>query len=280
MPTFLRRSPFLLLFALAIAATAVRGAEPNIQTLEAPSGVRFGVLGEKPAAPAPTLLVFAGGFTDTLANPEFAEVGNLVARQGFLCVSVDVPCHGEDVLSGEPSGLDGWRYRLERGDDLVTAFAAKVSAALDYLIAEGYTDPERISACGTSRGGFIALHLAAAEPRVKQVIAFAPVTDLPVVREFNALKDHELTNSLKLARHADRLADRGIWLCIGNNDERVDTDEAIAFTRAVVKAAAAAGRTADVELHVMTSPGHTIHKTAHPEAAAWLLAHVPAGNAR
>ena len=37
---------------------------------------------------------------------------------------------------------------------------------------------------------------------------------------------------------------------------------------------------ADVELHVMTSPGHTIHKTAHPEAAAWLLAHVPAGNAK
>ena len=65
-------------------------------------------------------------------------------------------------------------------------------------------------------------------------------------------------------------------MCIGNNDERVDTDRAIAFTRELVKAAVAKKQMPQIELHVMNSAGHTIHPTAHDEAAAWLAAQMKA----
>ena len=48
------------------------------------------------------------------------------------------------------------------------------------------------------------------------------------------MEKHAGTRSLSIINSADKLAGRPIWLCIGNNDERVDTDKAIAFTRKVV----------------------------------------------
>jgi hypothetical protein len=75
---------------------------------------------------------------------------------------------------------------------------------------------------------------------------------------------------LALRQCADRLAGRPIWICIGNNDERVSTDDAIALTRQIVQASGAQRKPALVEIHVMTSLGHRIHATAHPEAAAWI----------
>jgi hypothetical protein len=50
------------------------------------------------------------------------------------------------------------------------------------------------------------------------------------------------------------------------------TDEAIAFTRKIVKAAVAEKKPARVELHVMPTVGHSIHATAHDRAAAWVAA--------
>ena len=120
----------------------------------------------------------------------------------------------------------------------------------------------------------MALHLAAADPRVKCVAAFAPVTNLLALSEFAAAKDHVAAKALSLANHAERLAGRPVWMCIGNHDERVSTDDAIAFTRRLTAVGVAAGKskTPPVELHVMPSPGHSIHATAHQEAAAWILA--------
>jgi dienelactone hydrolase len=259
--------------ALAISPAARGEGEGRVQALRTPGGVGFAVLGEKPAAPAPTLFVFAAGAEETLANEDYVKVGRLVARHGWLCVALDVPCHGRDVRK-ESAGLVGWRGRLEKGEPLVSAFTAKASLVLEYLVKERYTDPRRVAACGTSRGGFMALHFVAAEPRVAAVIAFAPVTDLLALREFAGMDKHEATRALALDRHADRLAGRPVWLCIGNQDDRVDTDRVIAFTRRLV--AAAKKPLAPVELHVMPTVGHRIHATAHDEAAAWLLAQTAA----
>jgi CubicO group peptidase (beta-lactamase class C family)/dienelactone hydrolase len=244
------------------------GAGLNI--LRTPAGVRFGVLGPKPAAPAPVLFVFANDIAGTLQNESYNKIGKLLAAQGVVSVAIDLPCHGESVLPGEPQGLDGWAARLKNDNDPIPGLVKDASAALDFLIAEGYADPAKVTACGTSRGGFSALHFAAGEPRVRCVAAFAPVTDLLALREFKGMEAHPRTNELALAKLADKLAGRPVWMCIGNNDERVDTDRAIAFTREVVRASAAAKKPALIELHVMTSVGHTIHPTAHDEAAAWV----------
>jgi dienelactone hydrolase len=173
---------------------------------------------------------------------------------------------------GRAAGLTGWATRLRKDENPVGAFTKQASAVLDYLIAEGYTDREKVAVCGTSRGGFMAVHFTAAEPRVRCVAAFAPVTELSALSEFAGMEKHAGTIALDLRRQADKLAGRPIWMCIGNLDERVDTDRAIAFSRAAVKASAEAQKRSLFELHVMTSVGHTIHPTAHDEAAAWVAA--------
>jgi hypothetical protein len=100
---------------------------------------------------------------------------------------------------------------------------------------------------------------------------------LLALREFAGMQNHQATKALALVNRADKLADRSIWLCIGNDDRRVDTDRAMAFTRKVVQAAAARNKQADLELHVMPVPNHRTHASAHGEAAAWLLRSERAG---
>ena len=266
------RIPILLsVLTLCLALLADESTKPKMTILQTPSGVRFGILGDKPAAPAPTLFVFAGTLETSLGDDNYIKMGLLVAKEGFLCVSLDAPCHGADQKPGEPSGLEGWRARLEKGDDFLAAFNAKASKVLDYLIQERYTDPQKIAAAGTSRGGFLALHFAASDPRVKYVAAFAPVINLLALREFHGLEKHQLTQALTLTNFADKLAGRAFWVCIGNNDQRVGTDYTIAFTRKLTEVAVARDKPANIELHVMPTVGHSIHPTAHDEAAAWLL---------
>lgn len=265
----------VMCMALPVAArigSAGDRSKPAIQMLKTDSGVRFGIYGAKPGKPAPTFFVLAGGVEDSLMRAEFNKIGHLLADKGYLSVSLDLPCHGKDQAVGEPSGIAGWRTRLEKGQPLVGDFARKASVVLDKLIKDGYTDAGKVGAAGTSRGGFMALHLAAAEPRIGWVVAYAPVTDLLAVTEFQGSKNDKPMRDLDLKKHADKLAGRPVWLCIGNDDKRVSTDEAILFTRRLVAAAAGKGKIVPVELHVMPTAGHTIHATAHEESARWVQA--------
>src|SRR5438128_5482306 len=106
------RKIFLLAVLLGLELSAPLQAEekPKIAVLHTPAGVRFGVRGEKPTAPAPTLFVFATGIEQTLDNEDFNKVGRLLAAKGWLSVALDLPCHGKDVKPKEPAGLDGWRH--------------------------------------------------------------------------------------------------------------------------------------------------------------------------
>jgi dienelactone hydrolase len=238
---------------------------------ETSDGIRFGLLDSGQARRAPALLNLSGTLEDSLTNPDFYRVTKVLAPRGVVCVSIDLPCHGRERREGEPeNGLAGWRQRLELDESVVADLVSRASAVLDSLVESERVDPLRIAACGTSRGGFAALHFAAADPRVGCVAAFAPVTDLLALAEFSGLEENVLVRSLDLVNAADVLRDRRVWVCIGNNDERVGTDRAIAFARGVWRAAAACGRPAHVELHVMAVEGHRVHATAHDEAAAWI----------
>ncbi|MEJ1972461.1 MAG: hypothetical protein WDM96_08420 [Lacunisphaera sp.] len=70
---------------------------------------------------------------------------------------------------------------------------------------------------------------------------------------------------------APRLAGRPVWISIGNHDERVGTDSAIAFSRALVAANVARQQDATVELIVHSVPGHSSTERDHERLAAWLL---------
>ena len=269
-------------------ALAVDIEQAKMTFLHTASGVRFGVLGEKAATPSPTLFVFANDIEGTLESDNFNMVGHLLAKRGWLSISLDLPCHGKNLLSGEAGGsLECWRARLESGRNFMPGFMANITDVLDYLIQHRYTDVNRVAVCGTSRGGFIALHFAAVESRVRCVAAFAPVTNLLALREFAGIEQDSpsvlrMVKSLALVNSAEKLAGRSIWICIGNYDQRVNTDYAIAFTRKVVEASVAEDKPANVEIRVLPSEGYQVRvhdnghgipvPSAHKEAAEWILA--------
>ena len=240
--------------------------------------IRFGLIQrDRNPAPAPTLMIFAHAIEEMQKQPVYTEVAAILAERGWISVVIDPPCHGEDRRDGEPAQLDGWRHRLEQQGEFLAAFTTRASAVLDQLIKDGITDVERVAVCGTSRGGFLAYHFAAADRRIKAAAGISPVTRLTALREFSTTSRRELAEGLNVAQLAPKLADRAIWLSIGNNDARVNTDDAIAFTRAVVQAASQPdnpNKVIPVELLVAPSPGHSKIDQAHELLAAWLVKHI------
>lgn len=292
--TFSRRSHFVpalvLLGSLLIDAGFVRADEkqslPPISVLKTTGGIPFAVMGAKPSAPAPTLFVFGSDMNGSLANVDGNKIGHRLAEHGYLSISLDLPCHGADVRPGEnASDLRGWKTRIEQGENIAAVFARKVSQVLDFLIAEKYTDPTQVAVVGTSRGGFIALHCAAAEPRFKQVIAFAPVTHLPALVEFAGAEKNEAVLALTPIHVADKLVGRPMWIIIGNQDLRVSTDDCLALAREVIRKSAGKLDPIPVEMRLVGTIGHRLHASPtpaygqicapHDEAAAWLLAQRP-----
>lgn len=277
--TVFSRACVVLGSLLAFLPQTLRGqdAPPEMRVLHTPEKTRFGLFGKKPAAPAPTLFVLAAGVDDMGKQPIYSQTGRHLARHGWLYVTVDIPCHGNDRRSDEPEGISGWAHRIKTGQDLMGPFTKRCVEVLNFLVAEGYTDPKQVAACGTSRGGFCALHLAAAEPRVRAVTCVSPVTDLLVLREFAGLKPQQV-QSLNIVHLADKLAGRAIWLSIGNHDERVGTDECIAAARRLVAETRRRhpdAKTVPVELIVSPADGHHAIDNAYELAAQFVRKKVP-----
>jgi len=243
----------------------------EVVTLSTPTGVRFGIWGTKVRYPAPTLFVFSSTIEESLGNPYYRQCGNALAEQEFLCVSLDLPGHGLEQHTDEPEGIAAWRFRSDQAEDFVAPFTRQVQNAVDYLIEAGYTDPDRIAACGTSRGGFMALQATAAEPRIRATAAFAPVTNLAKLREYYGATNQYQIKTLSLYSKAEQLAGRSLWLIIGDRDQRVGTDDTIAFARRVSALSLDQSKPADVTLIVQPEPkGHTTPAGSPALAAKWI----------
>ncbi len=261
----------VFLFFLTCSNCFAWEAERTVQTYKTESGVQFGSWGELPGEPAATLIVLASTIEETLGNAYFRQSGNELSKQGYLLISIDLPCHGKQHRSGEPKGLAGWPYRCLQGENFVDETNKRLSAILDYLIKQGHTDPQKIAICGTSRGGYLALQFAAFDSRVKAVAAFAPVTELAALREFQGIEKNAIVQSLALSNQAENLAGRPVWIVIGDRDKRVGTDHAISLARRITNASLAKKMDSKVEFHVIAEPlGHTVPKGSAGQAAKWI----------
>jgi len=249
--------------------------------LRTPSGVEFAIVGTKGARPAPVLFVMGGAAQQIIENESSNLVGYLLAKHGFLSVALDIPCHGKDRRPGEKEGGDCWRARLEKKEDLLSGFMTRLSTVIDFLIKEGYADPDRLGAAGPSRGGFMALHSAAVEPRLRYAVAFAPLTDLLALREFKGIADPAPARALDVMLLVDKLIDRPVLVSIGHNDERVGTRHAMDFALRLMELSKLHKQPMthfwsgdDIKLIVTPSEGatgHSSYRTAHNDAADWIL---------
>jgi dienelactone hydrolase len=259
---------------LAAASVVLAGpVETGIRIERLPDGTRYGIIGGKPERPAPLIVMLQGGLEGALAEPLYTATARLLVRQGYVAVVLDAPAHSEDARAGEGAELAAWCRRLDAGEDLLGALQERVGRLLDWLVREGHADPRRLAVAGTSRGGFLAFHVAAADPRFRCAGAISPVTDLRRLREFDASVRPERAAELAIDRLVTRLAGRPVWISIGNQDERVGTDSVIACSRRLVEAAAGE---APVELHVHAVPGHRSTIRDHELLAAWIAAQLAA----
>ena len=244
----------------------------EVAIMRTPDGIRFGIWGTEMSYPAPTLFIFAGTIELSLGDSYYRQCGNELAGKGFLCVSLDLPGHGLEKREGEPEGLSAWRFRSDKWEDFVSLFTKNVRNVLDYLVKAGYTDSEHVAACGTSRGGFMALQLTAVEKRIKAIAAFSPVTELMALREFSEATNEDFVESLSLKIKADQFVGKSLWLIIGDRDERVGTDNTIEFARRVTNISLKQSKSADVTLIVQPEPaGHTTPAHSPEKAAEWIL---------
>ena len=234
--------------------------------------IPFSVVGPLPTSPRPTVFVFALDRKTSLGKSSFNRAALILRKtHDVLCVSLDMPAHGDDVRPGEKGGLPGWRTRLDKNEDLVADFATRFGRVLDELVAKGYTDPKRVAVIGISRGGFMALHLMAAHPGIMAVAAIAPAMDLSAVEGFKDLNQHPLTQSLKLVPLASRPNfQKPIWITVGNHDTIVGTNLCMDFVRAVAEAAPPGTVLRPVELHVMPGDDHRQPAGTHDKLAQWL----------
>ena len=235
-----------------------------------PAGTAFSILPAATAS-APTLLVCATAADETLTHEMYGSSPRILHARGWNVVALDLPCHGADHREGERQQLEGWRDRVEKGESIVPDWQRRVNDVLDHLVTVGIADPERIYAEGTSRGGYMACQAAAGNPKIRAVAAYAPVTELSALREFEGLDAHPLTRQLDLQNSAVALVNRPLWIIIGNADDRVGTDRAVAFARRVAAAAQDQALAPDVTLQVVPVPGHSSLAEWHDEAVEWFL---------
>lgn len=174
----------------------------------------------------------------------------------YRIVSNDLPCHGHDVRDAEPPELEGWRYRIDRGEDLLGDFIKRCSSKLDDL------GLKKVFCGGISRGGFAALHLSSRDPRFAYVAALSPVTDLLALTEFAGCK----SDTHPLHKDAGILAERSLFLSIQSQDDRVSTKDAIDLVGKIVTGS----RRADVTLCIDPGSEHQVSNAARRAAVEWI----------
>jgi pimeloyl-ACP methyl ester carboxylesterase len=176
---------------------------------------------------------------DATIGPMGTVPSELVSA-GYKLLALDLPCHGADA---DPAflpleQLKCWRKRIEAGDSQIfTRFCSGLSAVLDQL------DVDQAYIVGQSRGGYVGAICAGRDARIRKLVMLAPVTDLQRLTEFNGYTVDATT--FGLARYASALRTIGVRVRVGNDDQRVGTDAAVAFAQSV-----------NASLDVVAIPGH------------------------
>lgn len=220
----------------------------------------------------PALFYFALSGQESLDLDPFNQPSVFLSEDPVHVFSFDLPGHGEGF--NKLHAMQYWAKELNLHHDIVSNFAEEGMHNISILIDEGYIDPDRIAVAGLSRGGFLAAHLAAKDPRISAILGYAPLTQLNVLEEFSSLSQDQFLQSLNLKNIADALADKKLRFYIGNRDIRVGTEECFQCVKAITEAAYKKGiRSPQTELVISPSIGHNGHGTApyiFQEGIHWL----------
>lgn len=222
--------------------------------------------------PLPALFYFALSGEESLRQDPYNQPVAYLASPHLRIFSADLPYHGQGRSAKDAMPL--WIKELSSGSDIITPFVDEICVAVEELHAQGALIPQRIAACGLSRGAFIAFHVAARLHGIRTLCGFAPLTSCPALREYAHVPHHPLFDALDARHLAHALCDRKLRFYIGNNDTRVGTRSCFHLVETLVeKALQRQVRSPAIELHILPSIGYMGHGTATEtfhQGAAWL----------
>jgi pimeloyl-ACP methyl ester carboxylesterase len=211
--------------------------------------------------PLPAIIYFTSTAQESLTLDPYNQPVQCLAEDSIRIFSFTLPGHGEGTPNANMMSV--WAESMELGQDIVGDFVRKAKQNIDYLVGQGYIDPNHLAVSGLSRGGFLATHLAAHDERIKTVLGFAPLTSFEVLEEFRAIAGQPFVQALDLRSIADKLVHKRLRFYVGNRDLRVSTEACFRFIMQLTETAYQNGvRSPHVELIIGPSIGHKGHGTA------------------
>lgn len=195
--------------------------------------------------PLPSFFYFSLSGPDSLCLDPFNQPVQFLQGKMIRVFSMTLPGH-EPPLEAKDA-LQVLVDDFAKGRDPIGAFLDSFETALAFAIKEQFVDPKKMTVGGLSRGGGIAFHAAARDERLKQVLAFSPVTKLSSLKEFKSLN---ITSY-----DAPKLVDKRIRIYISNNDTRVGTRNCFDFVEKLVESSP------KTELFIYPAIGHQGHGT-------------------
>ena len=174
------------------------------------------------------LLSFAMDKYTSLNIRPYNITADMFLKNGHRVLSFDLPNHGERIDKyGE--NIEGFRNALIDGADPFLVFLTDADAVINYCINEGIVNLGNIFVCGTSRAGYLAIRLLAANCKVSAAAAYAPVTDWGCLSEFVKDVDSDIVKNIRLSSYVDKIAGKPIFITIGSEDKRVSSQSCCRF---------------------------------------------------
>jgi predicted esterase len=222
--------------------------------------------------PLPAIFYFSLSAQDSLDLDPFNQPVAFWSQYPLRVFSLTLPGHEEGMAAAD--AMVYWAEKIAQGSNIILDFTERVLNAIEALIERNVIIDKKIAVAGLSRGGFTALHAAAASERIHSVLAFAPVTHLLKLTSFQEMENHPIIASLNLELKLDSLAEKEIRCYIGNRDIRVGTADCFEFLSKVTERAFQKQiRSPQIELTVFPSIGRDGHGTPpeiFQQGALWL----------
>lgn len=211
--------------------------------------------------PLPSFFYFALSGKESLCTDPFNQVVQFLHGKMIRVFSMTLPGHENNLPATQ--AMKVWADDYLHNRDPIEDFLQSLFQATEFAINNRFADPTKLAIGGLSRGGFIALHAAARDPRFRFIVPFAPITELHRVKEFASMEDHPAIRSLDVMHLKQNLWNRCIRLYIGNHDTLVDTKSCFNFAMNLVEEAAHNNlRSPQIEFFLHPSIGHKGHGTS------------------
>lgn len=206
----------------------------------------------------PAFFYFSLSGEDSLCLNPFNQPVRALEGLPLRTFSISLPYHD---THDKKEVVEKWVQEIRAGHDIITPFIDHTIRVIQTLIDQNIIEEDKIAAGGLSRGGFIATHLAAREPRIKAVVGFAPLTMLRST-SFVDVREHPLAEALNLLHLQEKLYKTPIRYYISNRDEMVSTDFCFQVIREYTECSYAKGvRAPPFELVVSRPIGYKGHGT-------------------